>query len=303
MTLALNPRISFLLKGPHAVHQVTCWRITRTDGIIKRLTDHAHTVTFNSEVFTPVGGIEISARRREIGLKGHDVEVVGLLTTAEISQTDLVKGLYDDATVEDYIVNPMYPWAGQVKMSEYRISNLQYTDEFWSMDARSLTSVLDTRIGRKYEHLCDWDLFDSNCKVVRADWKVSGAVVAGVTSRSLFDAVDAGIPATLPGPPGAPTHTVADGTFDHGELVWLTGSNSGITSEVAIYTHTDAIFQLFNETPFNITAGDSFDVFAGCDKRFKDDGGHCVNKFVNKVNFGGFPWMPGSDKVLNTPPV
>jgi uncharacterized phage protein (TIGR02218 family) len=43
--------------------------------------------------------------------------------------------------------------------------------------------------------------------------------------------------------------------------------------------------------PQPISAGDTFIVTPGCDKRFTT----CQAKFANAVNFRGFPHMPGND--------
>ncbi len=48
--------------------------------------------------------------------------------------------------------------------------------------------------------------------------------------------------------------------------------------------------------PNSITAGDTFNAIAGCDKTFDA----CVSKFNNAVNFRGEPYVPGMDRLLAT---
>jgi hypothetical protein len=55
------------------------------------------------------------------------------------------------------------------------------------------------------------------------------------------------------------------------------------------------IFELFLDMPFDIQVGDTFNVYAGCDKRLTT----CINKFVNAVNFRGEPYVPGQDAFLS----
>jgi hypothetical protein len=38
-------------------------------------------------------------------------------------------------------------------------------------------------------------------------------------------------------------------------------------------------------------------VYKGCNKRFAT----CQSVFNNAINFGGFPYMPGVDRILNYP--
>ena len=40
--------------------------------------------------------------------------------------------------------------------------------------------------------------------------------------------------------------------------------------------------------------GNTFDIFAGCDKRFET----CQVKFANAANFRGFPHIPGHDTII-----
>jgi uncharacterized phage protein (TIGR02218 family) len=46
-----------------------------------------------------------------------------------------------------------------------------------------------------------------------------------------------------------------------------------------------------------VSAGDGFAVTPGCDKTFAT----CRDRFVNSVNFRGFPHMPGNDAALAGP--
>lgn len=86
-----------------------------------------------------------------------------------------------------------------------------------------------------------------------------------------------------------------DGFFDDGTIVWILGENSGITSEVQQYGSATTMLHL--QTPFPIASGDTFVISPGCDKTFQT----CKSKFSNKDRFGGFPHIPGSDKMITTP--
>jgi uncharacterized phage protein (TIGR02218 family) len=52
--------------------------------------------------------------------------------------------------------------------------------------------------------------------------------------------------------------------------------------------------ELWNAMTSAIEPGDAFTVTAGCDKRFDT----CREKFGNRLNFRGFPHMPGNDFAL-----
>jgi len=52
-------------------------------------------------------------------------------------------------------------------------------------------------------------------------------------------------------------------------------------------------------TPFDIVASDTFTIITGCDKTQRT----CIDKFNNNVNHGGFPNIPGPDKILHGPSI
>lgn len=91
----------------------------------------------------------------------------------------------------------------------------------------------------------------------------------------------------------------ADDFFNQGVVTWLTGDNAGFESEVQRHQENDGKLTLFEKTPFDIVAGDTFDITVGCDRV----GDTCINKFDNLSNFRGFRFSPGTDKIIKTPRV
>lgn len=87
----------------------------------------------------------------------------------------------------------------------------------------------------------------------------------------------------------------ATGWFDYGSIEILSGENSGYKGEVKTSTKnaSDTTFKLQIPTPFLLSAGDTFLVKTGCDKRLSV----CKAKFDNVINFQGFPYIPGTDAV------
>ncbi|MNL23334.1 hypothetical protein D3C87_1447180 [compost metagenome] len=62
-----------------------------------------------------------------------------------------------------------------------------------------------------------------------------------------------------------------------------------------IYSFESGVFVLHLPLPYAVAVGDNYSVTPGCRKRFTED---CRTKWANTNNFGGFPQVPGSDKVL-----
>src|SRR3954469_18577103 len=79
----------------------SCWRITRTDGVIIRVTDHNCALTVmddspNQNVFSPVTAFVPSARQLEASLKERNVELQGAISSDLITPDDLRAGRYRD---------------------------------------------------------------------------------------------------------------------------------------------------------------------------------------------------------------
>ena len=88
--------------------------------------------------------------------------------------------------------------------------------------------------------------------------------------------------------------TQADGYFSYGHVEWTTGDNADLTSEIKDYTLSGNILELQLRTPYAIEAGDEFTICPGCDKTAET----CQDRFGNIAQFGGFPFIPGTDIVL-----
>jgi len=137
-------------------------------------------------------------------------------------------------------------------------------------------------LGRVFSRFCDADLGDTRCGL---DIDVDAFRAAGAVAEALSGAAFR----------AAGFADYADGWFARGRLVW----DEGGQSEIATHRRGDgdAIFELIDAPAFALTAGASFIVYAGCDKRFET----CRAKFANSANFRGFPHMPGNDALQSGP--
>src|SRR5690606_4520493 len=92
----------------HLEHEITtlchCWRVTRGDGAVMGFTDHDRRVTCDGTVFMPETGLSGSEARHSFGLAVDTMDVEGALSSLDISESDIVAGLYDGATVETLLV-------------------------------------------------------------------------------------------------------------------------------------------------------------------------------------------------------
>jgi hypothetical protein len=92
---------------------------------------------------------------------------------------------------------------------------------------------------------------------------------------------------------GLVTPFEATGYFDYGKITFDTGANAGLSMEVKSYVPGQ--ITLFLPMPYEVEVGDQYTIVAGCGKQLKTD---CQAKFNNVVNFRGFLYLPGVDKLV-----
>ena len=247
-------------------------------------TDHDRDLVFDGTTFEADSGFTASELASSVGLSVDNMEAEGALQSGHLNETDLAKGLYDNAVVEVWRVN----WADVSERALMRKGNLgevSLNDGAFVAEVRGLAHTLSQEQGRVYQAQCDADLGDARCTVDldNAAFKGSGTVAAIVsdtrftaTGLSSFDA----------------------GWFERGFLEWDTGGNTDAKMEVKIHAVSGGTVTIgfWQTPPVAVSVGDTFTIRAGCDKRFTT----CKNKFSNTINFRGFPHIPGNDFVIKT---
>jgi uncharacterized phage protein (TIGR02218 family) len=265
------------------------FRITRTDGVVLRFTDHNGQLVYNGETFDPAGGIDGSARRYQHSLRAASMEFRGIISSAQIAEDDLRAGLYREAQIEEIEVDWRYPWRGAVTYRVWWLDATAFDEEIWTGEISGPQRFTDRQIGEVFDRTCERDLGDDLCGV-----NIASLVVAGVTVLFVEDGAKR---LTVRADPGT-IAPFSDGYFAYGELLWQTGANAGLRGNVKAYRSADRRIELQAPAPRDIAAGDTFDLYPGCDKLL----GTCRDRFANVENFGGWPYIPGADRVLQTPP-
>lgn len=264
------------------------WQIDKDDGSVLRFTDYNNIITFENNEYTPTDGVSSSARRKEAGFSGQNVEILGIVSDSTITHDDLRAGLLNNAEITETLIDYRFPYLGAITQYKYTIINISFSNERWEAQVQGITRKLSQKVGRIYGRLCDNDLGDFICRVDVVALSENGTVFAintsGQNARTTFDA--SGL-------------TEVDGFFTHGRLTWTTGLNAGFKSQVKLHTVGAATtIELQIPTSYAIVVNDTFNVEPGCAKRLQED---CDDKFDNVVNYTGFPFIPGVDKTLKVP--
>lgn len=254
-----------------------CAKLTRTDTTEFFFTEHDQPIVYSGDTYEPTTIVARSNYDTNSKLSVDNMEVTMVFDSANITETDLFAGLYDNAQVDWFLINWEDTSMGIIQLSRGTLGQISTSDDQFSVDIRSLTDKLQNNIGRFYLPTCDAALGDSRCGVNLAGFTVTSTVTA-VTSNSNFD---------------DNTRVEANGWFDGGLLTWTSGNNNGLSMEVKAFAGTN--FELFLPMHFDIQVGDGFSVYAGCDFTRTT----CITKFSNLDNFRGFSFIPGVDRMVN----
>lgn len=261
---------------------VRCWRLTRTDGTILRFTESATPIDVQGETFDPTDGMSTSALQQTANLQEQNFEAQGILSATAIDHDDLRAGLYQDCRIDTLLVDWEQPELGSFSSQTFWIEKVTFDGVKWKSDIIGIAGWMRRNQGSKYTRSCRFDLGDQDCKVVLVSFTESAAVTGVLSQRIEFNTSVSAQP---------------DDHFTYGQITWTSGANAGVISEVAEHDLLNGRIKLRIATPYDIAASDGFSIIAGCDKQRST----CKDKFSNLVNHGGFPFIPGADRLIEIP--
>jgi len=284
----------------------TLWRIIRDDQQRFHFTDHDQDLTFKYATYRPVGSFRPSAIRRQSGLKDQNRELRGAIRSDGVTAGDLHGGLFRGARVTEYIVDWRYPWEGYFVRNEYIITKVEFDSEQWIADLGGPATVLHQSRGDVVDRHCRYaDFGNAFCGIdldgnhpTSGEPYTSGPVeVYEVVNPNLISIVGS-------------IENWADGDGTGGWIEWISGLNAGLRQRVGrhwVNTHpaiSGSVLELYDVAPFTVKQdkvdlqGDLFFAAMGCSRRWSRCG-----YFGNQLNFGGFPYIPGTDRVIESPAV
>lgn len=303
MTLRTTNNCTSLRQGT-TYRRCRLWRIVKKNGDIVRLTDHNRTIEYEGQTFIAASGGDTSDRRRDAGFKPGDQEfrtIVSDLITVE----DLAGGLYDEARVDEWVVDWKYPWAGAFTTMVYFLNAVDFSGETLRAEAVTAAGILERIVGETMDADCRWDLGAPGCNrelaiaSAPASWSpthygfVPDMIVTAVNSSIAFQATSI--------PPQYTNQTYSDGTtdifFQFGRVFWTQGDNANTWSRIVNYDPVNRVLTLAVKTGYPVQNADRFDLYAGCDRRRIT----CREKWNNLSQFRGFEFIPTGGEVLDPP--
>lgn len=253
-----------------------CWKVTRTDSAVYGFTTHDQDLTLSGVTYAADTGISATAARARAGTSVDGLDVAGFVHVDALTEADILAGLWDGAAVEIFLVNWADLTQGTMIVQSGTVGNIRLQGKQYLAELRSLSQALQQNVGRVLTRRCDANLGDTRCGVTLAGYTVTGSATADSTDAQTFTA--SALPASI-----------------GGLLTWTGGANSGRAMEVK----TAAAGQITLVLPMEaaISSGDTYSVYAGCDKNLST----CRDTFSNVVNFRGCPFIPGPDAILAYP--
>lgn len=270
------------------------YEIHRIDGEILYFAAHSTIITFGGNDYSPMDGFDTAATQEMTNLDESNSEIAGLLSDSRITAADLRAGRYEDALIIERVVDWLTPnRGGELYKRHWWIGRVSWDGERWQASVKGLASWLSESSGLLSNRSCRFNLGDNKCGIDLAAYTQNGTVGTVVNTRRSFQSnVSASVPENTTGSndqwfrDGLITFTSADDT----RLV-------GLTFQVRSFVEADGVFVTREKIPFDVTAGDEFTVYPGCNKSVN----HCKVKFDNYLRFGGDPFIPGGDKASESP--
>lgn len=271
-----------------ATTRARAWALTRDDGTVLGFTDHDRDLAFDGIAFRAGTGMTASAIVQGTGLAVDNTEAAGALSDAALTEADILAGLYDGAELIIWEVD----WTDtnwRRVLFRGSLGEITRLDQAFKAELRGLTEPLSKSGGRVFGALCPAVLGDARCTfdLDQPGFHAEVPLVAVAEGGAVLDIVE------LP--------EFAAGWFVDGAARFLDGAAEGITVPVRREERIGPLrrLHLWSAPGFSPAPGDTLRLEAGCDKRFQT----CRLKFLNQLNFQGFPHVPSDDWLQATPRV
>lgn len=259
-----------------------CWKLTRTDGTVMRFTNFHDDLIVDGQTYLAKTAIVPSTLKQTGTTSIDNLTVSGIISSDEISISDILASRYDYAEIEFGLVDYLDVDSGLFAKVIGDFGEIQASGNSFETELRLLIQRYTRKIIEVTSKDCRVMKFcDERCGLNLATYTFTGEVDS-VTSSRVFSCTGTGIV-------GKP-----DKYFARGSVKWLTGNNTGIVCDVKKFENSGTVVTLQINTPFEIESGDEFDIVAGCDRRFET----CRDKYSNTINFHGEPHVPGDDYMV-----
>ncbi|NOR63762.1 MAG: DUF2163 domain-containing protein [Rhodobacteraceae bacterium] len=264
----------------------TCWKVVLDSGTVLGFSNHDRVLSFDGISYEPNSGFTPSEVELAIGMSISTQEVEGLLDSSKIKAGDVRAGLWDNASIEVYLVD----WsnaADRMLLRTASVGQILNGSLRFGAEMRGPAHELNQAGGGFYNPTCSAQFGDGRCGLDLTDNRYKGAGVVGSSDGSMHL-----YPVALETLAGSDT----EGLFTGGVLTFTSGANIGLPFDIKLHISSGATVHLELEepTPYDIAPGDTFDATIGCPKLAEA----CHRLFNNVVSFRGYNRIPGNDRSM-----
>jgi len=254
-----------------------------------------------------VKGVDVSALRKESGLEDQGRDVKAVISSDLLKADDFRAGLFREAEITETVVDWRHPWAGSLQTEVLWIQTCKWDGDLLAAEVTGPESFLKNEAGQVYGMECRWDVGDAfgqsyaGCKVNLDNYTLFGLAIGINLGYVIEPRRSFHITYSTVGQPWD-----VDDFFTLGKVEFLSGANVGLTMDIRNHTRIDANdfeIELMFEMPYDMDRADYINLRPGCNKisGIFSPFGDCKNKFDALQYFGGFPYIPGTDKMLERP--
>lgn len=271
-----------VIEGRGAVTTLArAWAVSRRDGLVLGFTDHDAPLTFDGIAFRPDAGLNARAVVQGLGLSVDNTEAQGVLSDDAITETDLLAGRWDGAEVRLWEVDWQHPGDRRL-IFRGALGEIAQADGAFRAELRGVAEALSAPQGRVFHPRCCAVLGDAACgfDLNREGYFAEGTILSVAEDGARLELGD--------------IDAYAADWFAHGAARMLDGAAAGLTATVKIDAPQPGrrrAVELWTAPGIAPAVGDRVRLQAGCDKR----GETCRMKFLNYLNFRGFPHLPTED--------
>lgn len=265
----------------------TCqtWTIRRRDGKIFRYTSLDRDLVYGGKIYKACGSLDPSAAQNgaTLGDTGS-ISLSGLITDNGISESELFGGLFDDAFVTIDLIHWDDPTVTPKRLASGWVGKVSQRPAFHTMEVLSVGARLEqAALVQVVSPSCRWQFGDARCGVNVEAMKIHGQIRRVINRADLL--------LDLSPPPD-------DGRiWKSGRMRFVDGVCAGMVCEYKGVDFASGQITLWAPAGLVPSPGDAVEILPGCD--LNRDGG--CKAYNNIINFGGFPDVPGTDAILETP--
>lgn len=267
-----------------AFRRADLWTFTLANGTVVRYTTLDANVTVGPNTWLANGPVLTRPRSRlvagtevdefEVTVEGASTDTIGGLPWPQAARRGVLR--HGRLLIERvYMPSFVDVSLGKLYMMGGRMAEIHGDGACVKIGVRSDLELLNIKIPVDVvQPSCRHTLFDVGCALSAAAFKVAGvAVAAGSTVSTLLASL-----------------AQVDGFFSLGRIVFTSGPNNGTSRRVKLHTSgSPASLKLAVPLFAAPVAGNTFDLYPGCDRTMATCGSA---KFNNLVNFGGEPFVP-----------